>query len=278
MTALQGARAAEEAGPSSSGQGFFSTTTDRSRQPQGGISQYAPQKDVRRLAKRQALQRIAAGASVGTGRWHEGAGGSSGIYGTPVIGGGGSGSRSRTSHVVGGFESDTDRARRERTEKQQQVQQVKQQEQDQRAAAVEELAARMQENEDADLADNPEVSETIMADMSSNWEVPTPDEVPEDVVANDEAGGAATDATAEKSTGTIAGEWAVGQDHRNKQEGNPQATASAAASSPAATSSAVTGEKPKSQGTIAGEWAVGADHKMKQSRRPPSGGQGFGKS
>ena len=273
MTALQGARAAEEAGPSSSGQGFFSTTTDRSRQPQGGISQYAPQKDVRRLAKRQALLRIAAGASVGTGRWHEGSGGSSGIYGTPVIGGGGSGSRSRTSHVVGGFESDTDRARRERTEKQQQVQQ---QEQDQRAAAVEELAARMQENEDADLADNPEVSETIMADMSSNWEVPTPDEVPEDVVANDEAGGAATDATAEKSTGTIAGEWAVGQDHRNKQEGgNPQATASAAASSPPATSSAATDEKPKSQGTMAGEWAVGADHKTKQSRRPPSGGRGF---
>ena len=275
MATLQGARAAEEAGPSSSGQGFFSTTTDRSRQPQGGISQYAPQKDVRRLAKRQALQRIAAGASVGTGRWHEGAGGSSGIYGTPMIGGGGSGSR--TSHVVGGFESDTDRARRERTEKQQQVQQVKQQEQDQRAAAVEELAASMQENEDADLADNPEVSETIMADMSANWEVP------EDVVANDEAGGAAaggaaTDATAEKSTGAIAGEWAVGQDHRNKQEVNPQATATAAASSPAATSSAVTGEKPKSQGTIAGEWAVGADHKMKQSRRPPSGGQGFGKS
>lgn len=273
MVTLQGARAAEEAGPSSSGQGFFSTTTDRSRQPQGGISQYAPQKDVRRLAKRQALQRIAAGASVGTGRWHEGAGGSSGIYGTPVIGGGGSGSRSRTSHVVGGFESDTDRARRERTEKQQQVQQ---QEQDQRAAAVEELAARMQENEDADLADNPEVSETIMADMSSNWEVPTPDEVPEDVVVNNEAGGAATDATAEKSTGTIAGEWAVGQDHRNKQEGgNPQATASAAASSPPATSSAATDEKPKSQGTMAGEWAVGADHKTKQSRRPPSGGRGF---
>ena len=273
MAGLQGARAAEEAGPSSSGQGFFSTTTDRSRQPQGGISQYAPQKDVRRLAKRQALLRIAAGASVGTGRWHEGSGGSSGIYGTPVIGGGGSGSRSRTSHVVGGFESDTDRARRERTEKQQQVQQ---QEQDQRAAAVEELAARMQENEDADLADNPEVSETIMADMSSNWEVPTPDEVPEDVVANDEAGGAATDATAEKSTGTIAGEWAVGQDHRNKQEGgNPQATASAAASSPPATSSAATDEKPKSQGTMAGEWAVGADHKTKQSRRPPSGGRGF---
>ena len=274
MTVLQGARAAEEAGPSSSGQGFFSTTTDRSRQSQGGItagiSQYAPQKDVQRLAKRQALQRIAAGASVGTGRWHEGAGGS-GIYGTPMIGGGGSGS----SHVVGGFEFDTDRARRERTEKQQQVQKVHQEEQTERAASVAELAANMKENEDADLADNPEVAETIMADMSAIWEVPTPDEIPEDVVATDEAGGAATDASAEKSTGTVTGEWAVGQDHRNKQEGNTQATASATPSSPVATSSAATGEKPKSQGTITGEWAVGADHKMKQSRRPPPGGRGF---
>ena len=211
MVAIQGARAAEEAGPSSSGQGFFSTTTDRSRQPQGGISQYAPQKDVQRLAKRQALQRIAAGASVGTGRWHEGAGGSSGIYGTPVIGGGGSGSR--TSHVVGGFESDTDRARRERTEKQQQVQQVQQQEQAQKAAAVKELAANMQENEDADLADNPEVTETIMADMSANWEVPTPEE----------AENPATSATDEKpkSQGTMAGEWAVGADHKTKQSRRP---------------------------------------------------------
>ena len=221
MAALQGARAAEEAGPSSSGQGFFSTTTDRSRQSQGGItagiSQYAPQKDVQRLAKRQALQRIAAGASVGTGRWHEGAGGS-GIYDTPMIGGGGSGS----SHVVGGFESDTDRARRERTEKQQQVQQVQQvqqqeqeqeQEQAQRAVAVAELAANMKENEDADLTDNPEVAETIMADMSANWEVPTPEEAEKP----------ATSATDEKpkSQGTITGEWAVGADHKMKQSRRP---------------------------------------------------------
>ena len=35
----------------------------------------------------------------------------------------------------------------------------------------------MKENEDADLNDNPEVAETIMADMSSKWEVPTPEEV-----------------------------------------------------------------------------------------------------
>mmetsp|Transcript_14015 Transcript_14015/g.40255 ORF Transcript_14015/g.40255 Transcript_14015/m.40255 type:complete len:142 (+) Transcript_14015:1095-1520(+) len=139
----------------------------------------------------------------------------------------------------------------------------------------------MKENEDADLSDNPEVADTIMADMSANWEVPTPeevvnlqvdnDEIPEQDLAVDEAGDAPTDATAEKSTstGTITGDWAVGQDHRNKQASNPQATATA----PAATSA--TGEKPKSQGTIAGEWAVCTDHKMKQSRRPSSEGRGY---
>lgn len=222
----QGARAAEEAGPSPTGQGFFSTTTDRSRQSQGGITssinRYAPQKDLQRLQKRQAMQRIAASASVGNGRWHEGAG-SSGVYGTQIIGGGGSSGAGRSNtNVIGGFESDTDKARRERMEKQQ-MQQQQAQEQAQRAADVAQLATSMKENEDADLNDNPEVAETIMADMSGSWEVPTPEEVenmqvdeselPEDFVEEEEA--------AEKSTGTVTGEWAVGADHKRKQSRRP---------------------------------------------------------
>mmetsp|Transcript_14014 Transcript_14014/g.40253 ORF Transcript_14014/g.40253 Transcript_14014/m.40253 type:complete len:103 (+) Transcript_14014:1156-1464(+) len=91
-----------------------------------------------------------------------------------------------------------------------------------------------------------------MADMSANWEVTTPeevvnlqvdnDEIPEQDVAVDEAGDAPTDATAEKSTstGTITGDWAVGQDHRNKQASNSYCVRATSA----------TGEKPKSQGTI----------------------------
>jgi len=214
------------------------------------------------------MQKIAAAASVGTGRWHEGAG-SSGVYGTQVVGGGGS-------SVVGGFESDTDRARRERMEKEQ----IRQQQQAQRASDVAQLAASMKENEDADLSDNPEVVETMMADMSSNWEVPTPEEVenmqidpseiPEDMM-DDVEDDAADDG--QKSTGTVTGEWAVGQDHRNKQANNPQAAA--AATGPSSSSPAASSDKPKSQGTITGEWAVGADHKMKQSRRPSTEGRGF---
>ena len=232
----QGARAAEEAGPSSSGQGFFSTTTDRARQSQGGITsslnRYAPQKDVQRLQKRQAMQRIAATASVGSGRWHESAG-SSGVYGTQVIGGGGRGSAS-TANVIGGFESDTDKARRKRMEKQQ----MQAQEQAQRAADVAQLAASMKENEDADLDDNPEVAETIMADISSNWEVPPPDEVE----------------NMEIDVNELPEEF-VEEDNMAQENAG--------------------GGAEKSTGTVTGEWAVGADHKMKQSRRPPSGGRGF---
>jgi hypothetical protein len=225
------------------------------------------------------MQRIAATASVGSGRWHESAG-SSGVYGTQVIGGGGRGSAS-TANVIGGFESDTDKARRERMEKQQ----MQAQEQAQRAADVAQLAASMKENEDADLDDNPEVAETIMADMSSNWEVPTPDEVenmeidvnelPEEFVEGDNMAQENAGGGAEKSTGTVTGEWAVGADHKMKQVTAAVATDASLPPSTASSGSASTSDKPKSQGTMTGEWAVGADHKMKQSRRPPSGGRGF---
>ena len=232
---------------------------------------------MQRLQKRQAMQRIAALASVGNGRWHEGAG-SSGVYGTQIIGGGGSSGAGRSNtNVIGGFESDTDKARRERMEKQQ-MQQQQAQEQAQRAADVAQLAASMKENENANLNDNPEVAETIMADMSGSWEVPTPEEVenmqideselPEDFVEEEEA--------AEKSTGTVTGEWAVGQDHRNKQAKSPESGAAPTVDTPSSPSASTgTSGKPKSQGTVTGEWAVGADHKLKQRRRPPSGGRGF---
>ena len=228
------------------------------------------------MQKRQAMQRIAASASVGNGRWHEGAG-SSGVYDTQIIGGGGSSGAGRgNKNVIGGFESDTDKARRERMEKQQ-TQQQQAQEQAQRAADVAQLAASMKKNEDVNLNDNPEVAETIMADMSGSWEVPTPEEVenmqideselPEDFVEDEEA--------ADKSTGTVTGEWAVGQDHRNKQAKSPESVATATVDTSSSSPSGPTSGKPKSQGAMTGEWAVGADHKMKQKRRPPSGGRGF---
>ena len=177
------------------------------------------------MQKRQSMQRIAASASVGNGRWHEGAG-SSGVYGTQVIGGG------RSTNIIGGFESDTDKARRERMEKQQ----MQAQEQAQRAADVAQLAASMKENEDADLNDNPEVAETIMADMSSKWEVPTPEEVENMEIDVSE----------------------LPEDMVDEEDGEEEVEAA-----------------EKSTGTVTGEWAVGADHKIKQSRRPPSGGRGF---
>ena len=75
-----------------------------------------------------------------------------------------------------------------------------------------------------------------MADMSSKWEVPTPEEV-------------------ENMEIDVSG---LPEDMVDEEDGKEEVEAA-----------------EKSTGTVTGEWAVGADHKIKQSRRPPSGGRGF---